>query len=142
MPLTLSRQESASTTTVLFIDDNPDDLAVWAEGLETCPSHYSVLKATSEQAALVLFKDQHVDCVVLDLDLPQSSGFELLFQFVPDRDHPRIAVIILTRLRNPALHQMTLDNGAQAYLVKTGTSPQDLDRAIQQALAAVASKHA
>ena len=141
MPLTLSPRESASTT-VLFVDDNPEDLTVWADALATCSSRYSVLKVTSGEAALALFNDRHIDCVVLDLDLPQSSGFELLFQLVPRRDHPRVAVIILTRLRNPVLHQMSLDNGAQAYLVKPGTSAQDLDLAIQQALAAVASKPA
>jgi CheY-like chemotaxis protein len=133
-----ARQES--TLKVLLIDDNADDLTAWSSQLQRCAPQYFVLKADSVSSALERCKDQPIDCVVLDLDLPQSSGFELLFELVPDRNQPKVPVIILTRLRNPALHQMTLDNGAQACLVKAFTSPQDLDAAIQKAITTVSSR--
>ena len=66
---------------------------------------------------------------------------EFRFQFVPDRKAPQVPVIVLTRLWNPTFHQLTLDNGAQAHFVKNRTSVQDLDKAIEQALAAVRSNN-
>ena len=139
MPSVSDRHES--TLTVLIIDDNADDLTAWSGRLQRCAHQYSILEADSVSSALERCKDQPIDCVVLDLDLPQSSGFELLFELVPDRHHPKVPVIILDRLRNPALHQMTLDNGAQACLVKGLTSPEDLAAAIQKAIKTVSAQH-
>ena len=128
-----------TVTTILLIDDNAADLAMWSKALQTCPAHYSVLTATSGEGALDLLRHEQIDCVLLDLDLPQISGFELLFQLVGDRKAPKTPVVVLTRLWNPTLHQLTLENGAQAHLVKNRTSAQDLDKAIEQALAAVSA---
>ena len=88
---------------------------------------------------LELLRLQEADCVLLDLDLSGSSGFQFLFDLVPNRHRPEIAVLIFTRLRNPTLTNMALENGAQAYLIKQGTSPAALDKAIQKAVTAVAS---
>jgi len=136
-PIGTSRQQTV--TTILLIDDNPNDLEIWSKALQTRGDHYSVLTAISGEVALGLLKQVQIDCVVLDLDLPQISGFELLFQLVPDRKAPQMPVIVLTRLWNPTLRQLALDHGATAHLLKHGTSVEDLDKAIKQALAAVAT---
>ena len=130
---------SASKCTVLLIEDDPEQLAFWSSALRNCSSHYAVLEAASGQDGLEVLGHQSVDCVILDLDLSAASGFAFLLQLVPNRDRPEIAVIILTRLRNPTLAQASLQNGAQAYLVKQQTSPDALDKAIQNAVTAVAS---
>jgi CheY-like chemotaxis protein len=129
-----------TVTTILLIDDNPDDLATWSTALLTCTAHYSVLTATSGEGALDVLRHEQIDCVLLDLDLPKISGFELLFQLVGDRKAPGTPVVVLTRLWNPTLHQLTLENGAQAHLVKSRTSVQDLEKAITQALTAVSAR--
>ena len=134
MSFTSDRQRSSTHDTVLFIDDHSEDLGSWSNRLQKCSSRYAVVTVSSAEGALVFLRHQRVDCVVLDLDVPQSSGFELLLALIPDRQHPRIPVIVLTRVRNPALHRMTLENGAHACSVKEGTSPQDLDNAIQHGI--------
>jgi DNA-binding NarL/FixJ family response regulator len=98
------------------------------------------LEAASGEEGFDLLRHQNVDCVVLDLDMSAASGFTFLVQLIPNRDRPEIAVIILTRLWNPTLPQMSLENGAHAYLVKQHTSPEALDKAIQKAVTAVASR--
>jgi CheY-like chemotaxis protein len=130
---------SASTRTVLLVEDDSEQLALWSGALRNCSSHYTVLEAASGQDGLELLRHQSVDCVVLDLDLCVASGFELLLELIPNRDRPQIAVIILTRLRHPTLAQVSLENGAQAYLVKHHTSPAELDIAIQNAVTTVAA---
>ena len=73
------------------------------------------------------------------LDLSGSSGFQFLLDLVPNRNRPEIAVLIFTRLQRPHLANMSLENGAQAYLVKQQTSADALDKAVKKAVTAVAS---
>jgi CheY-like chemotaxis protein len=135
MALTLPRSSSA---TVLMIDDNAEDLESWSKLLSESSSQYLILKAQTVRTGLDLYKSQKVDCVVLDLDMDDSSGFEVLLHLIPDRKLPGIAVVVLTRLRNPTLHQTVLHHGAQVCLVKQCTSARDLDDAIQKAIVSVA----
>ena len=127
-----------SECTVLLIEDDSEQLAYWASALRNCSSHYSVLEAASGQEGLELLRHQEVDCVLLDLDLSTSSGFQFLFDLVPNRNRPEIAVVIFTRLQHSILAKIALENGAQAYLIKQQTSEDELDKAIQKAVTAVA----
>jgi len=133
------QSSSASSCTVLLIEDDPEQLAFWSSALKNCSSYYSVLEAASGQEGLKLLSHQEVDCVVLDLDLSGSSGFQFLLDLVPDRNRPEIAVLIFTRLQNPTLANIALENGAQAYLIKQQTSADTLHEAIQKSVTAVAS---
>ena len=136
------QSSSASTSSacrVLLIEDDPEQLAFWSAALRNCASHYSVLEVAGGQEGLELLRHQKVDCVVLDLDLSTSSGFQVLLDIVPDRKRPKTAVVIFTRLQNPTLAKMSLENGAQAYLLKQNTSPEILDKAIHKAMTSVAS---
>jgi CheY-like chemotaxis protein len=136
MASTLPRSSSA---TVLMIDDNAEDLESWSKLLAESPSQYSLLKAQTVKAGLDVCLYQKVDCVVLDLDMDDSSGFEVLLSLIPDRQRPEIAVVVLTRLTNPTLHETVLYHGAQACLVKRFTSARDLNDAVQTAIVSVAS---
>ncbi|HET7641491.1 MAG TPA: response regulator [Ktedonobacteraceae bacterium] len=130
----------SSSATVLMIDDNPEDLEYWSKLLRVSSSNYSILKAQRVRAGLDLCQYQKIDCIIVDLDMGDSSGFEVLLTLIPDRKRPEIAVVVLTRLRNPSLHETVLYHGAQAYLVKQLTSADELDKAIQKAVTSVASK--
>ena len=126
------------SVTVLMIDDNSEDLESWSKLLAESSSAYSILKAETVRAGVDLCVYQKIDCVVLDLDMDDSSGFEVLLHLIPDRKRPEIAVVVLTRLTNPTLHKTALHHGAQACLVKQWTSASDLDDAIQKAIASIA----
>ena len=139
MAHTLSPQRVSTLPTVLIIDDNQDDLKHWSQALKTSSSKYSVLEATSVESGLKLCREDSVDCVLLDLDMPES-GFHALLELIPDRTRPDIAIIIFTRLHHPTLFNIAKDNGAQTCLLKQRTSTQELDTAIHQAIAAVKSK--
>ena len=47
-------------------------------------------------AALEALEQQAFDCVVLDLRLPDMSGFELIERIKDDPRHPRLPVIVYT----------------------------------------------
>jgi DNA-binding NarL/FixJ family response regulator len=98
-----------------------------------------VLTTDRVQSALDVCRCEKLACVVLDLDMNHESGFEILIDLVPDRQHPDIAIVVLTRLHSTTVHQIALEYGAQAVLVKHRTSPQLLNKAIQTAISSVAA---
>lgn len=122
--------------TILFIDDNEEDLKYWSDSLRQSSANYTVLESSSAVAGLDVCRAQTVDCVVVDLDMPES-GFHVLLELVPDRRRPQVAVIVLTHLPHPNLFDMAKHNGAQACLLKQSTTVQELEHSVQEALAAV-----
>ena len=119
---------------VLIVDDDPSDIESLANSLREVFANCSILTARSAGEALDLCKRQEIDCVILDLDLGDSSGFEVLLGLNPNRERPTKAVVILTRLLTPNLYEITLHNGAQACLLKQCTSPQQLSNCIRKAI--------
>ena len=135
MAAVVSPSQSTVPSTVLVIDDNEEDLKYWADSLRQS-ARFTVLESSNATDGLELCRSRAVDCVVLDLDMPES-GFHVLLDLIPERQRPKIAVIVLTHLPHPNLFEMAKHNGAQACLLKQSTSPQDLAQAIQQAVNAV-----
>jgi len=129
---------ASTSATILFIDDNEQDLDYWSAIVRNFGSNYTVLKAHDCTSGLSICRDQTVDCVLLELDIPES-GFKALLDLIPDRKRPEVAVIIFTHLVHPILAEMAKDNGALSYLVKQNTSAEQLETAIGRAVVAVRS---
>ena len=132
---------TSTCATILIIDDNEQDLEYWSGIVRNFGSNYTVLKARDCTSGLSICRDQTVDCVLLDLDMPES-GFQALLDLIPDRKRPEVSVIIFTHLVHPILAEMAKDNGALAYLVKQHTSTQQLETAIDRAVIAAKSARA
>ena len=130
-----------SAITVLLIDAHKDDRQYWAQRLLISSPDYVVLEAETGAAALAICRSQRVDCVVLELTLPDMSGFQALTQLVSRACYPEPAVIFLSRTTLQPMADLAMKNGAQAYLIKSHNSGDDLDRAIRKALAPVGSSH-
>jgi CheY-like chemotaxis protein len=126
------------STTILFIDHRHDDRQYWVQRLRISAPDYVVLEASTGKAGLAICRSQHVECVISELTLPDMSGFDVLLQLVPKPRHPEIALIFLTRLILAPMKDLALNNGAQAYLVKSHSSGDELDTTIHKALASVA----
>ena len=127
-------------TTVLLIDPHKKDREYWTQRLHIASPDYVLLEAETGRAGLVICQLHRIDCVLVELSLPDMSGFELLIKLVPRARHPDIPVIFLTRRVLYPLRYLALTNGAQAYLVKSQISGDRLDWAIQRAIFAVALK--
>ena len=125
------------STFVLFIDANHTDRTFYAEELKRRSPDYRILEATDGESGLALCRSQRIDCVVLAVELPDCSGFRVLVDLVPIARRPSIAVLMLTSSTQRGFHQIAIQNGAYACFVKPFTSGEDLDRAIQRAVAFV-----
>jgi DNA-binding NarL/FixJ family response regulator len=124
-------------TRVLIIDPHIEDREYWAERLSNSSNDYVVLKAESGAEGLAICRSQRVDCIVTELSLPDMSGFQMLIDLVPRAYRPDMAVIMLARLKLDSMVSLARTNGAQAYLVKSQISGDDLDQAVRKAIATV-----
>src|SRR5262245_13489956 len=126
-----------SKSLILLIDGDQEDRDYYAHRLLISSQGFVILHATTGQSGLALCQWHPVDCVVLELDLPDMSGFEVLVNLVPRVHQPDIAVIVLTRLPNQYLLGAAIKNGARAALYKPMTSGEMLDKAIAKAISTV-----
>ena len=127
----------SDATTVLLLDDDPTYRDYCAQRLYASATNYDVVQAATGRSGLDICGRQPIDCVVLEIDLPDMSGFEVLSKLVPRTYHPEIAVIVQTRLFNQFLLDLTIKNGAQAAFHKTAGSGDLLEPAIVKAISKV-----
>jgi len=125
------------STSILLIDGNDTDRRYFADQLKGRSPDYKILEATNGEDGLILYRYRRIDCVVVALELPDQSGLKVLVDLVPIASRPNIAVIVLTNRLQRGLREIALQNGAYACFVKQFMSGDDLDRAIQRAIAFV-----
>lgn len=115
---------------VLLIEDDPADAFLVGELLEEAEAPV-VLKTAGSMREAVAELDQ-VDCVLLDLGLPDASGLDGLRQLL--RAGTGVAVCVLTGLADEHLGMAAVAEGAQDYLVKGRVDGILLSRAIRYAV--------
>jgi hypothetical protein len=81
--------------------------------------------ATGEEALNVL-KDERFDCMVLDLRLPDMSGFELIEKLQTDLGRYDLPIIVYTGKELTRKEELHLKKVADAIIVKEASSPERL----------------
>ena len=122
---------------ILFIDGNKRDRDYYAWRLHKSQLRYDIAHAATGRAGLDRCARQPIDCVVVEIDLPDMSGFEVLAKLVRSTCHPEMAVVVLTGQPNPYLLELALRNGAQAALQKMTPSGHMIEKCILAAIASV-----
>jgi serine phosphatase RsbU (regulator of sigma subunit) len=115
---------------VLLIEDDPGDAFLVGELLDEAEAPVVLRTASSMKEALAAL-DQ-VDCVLLDLGLPDASGLDGLRQL--RRAGSGVAVCVLTGLADEHLGIAAVTEGAQDYLIKGRVDGILLSRAIRYAV--------
>ncbi|HJQ21260.1 MAG TPA: response regulator transcription factor [Gemmatimonadaceae bacterium] len=108
---------------ILVVDDEPDILALVTYHLAR--AGYRLSTATTGTEALQAARDEQPALVVLDLMLPELSGFEVLERMRAENALAEIPVLMLTARREEPDRVQGLSLGADDYLVKP-FSPQEL----------------
>jgi CheY-like chemotaxis protein len=85
-----------------------------------------ISEADRGQAALELLKNHHFDCMILDLSLPDMSGFEVLNQINQDETIPKCPVIVYTGRELSPEENLELMKYADRVIVKGVKSPERL----------------
>ncbi len=101
---------------VLLVDDSPEALGFLTDALEQ--SGFSVLIATSGQAALSIVDKISPDLILLDAVMPGMDGFETCRRLKADAVIAQVPVIFMTGLSETEHVVHALDCGGVDYLTK------------------------
>jgi serine phosphatase RsbU (regulator of sigma subunit) len=120
-----------TTMRVLLVEDDEGDAFLVRELLLDAGPEVALTRARSLAEAEVMLPGD-IDCVLLDLGLPDAVGMDGLSRVLELA--PSIAVLVLTGLADEHRGTEAVAAGAQDYLVKGGIDGQLLTRAIRYAV--------
>lgn len=115
---------------VLIIDDDEADRALYKRflGKAEFGHSYIIHEAENGQKGLDLYEKKCPDCVLLDYNLPDMSGLDVLDKIASVT--PILPVVMLTGQGNEKLAVDTLRGGAQDYVCKRGITAESLQKTI------------
>ncbi|OUD15477.1 response regulator [Thioflexithrix psekupsensis] len=103
-------------TTVLIVDDTPDNLSVLSDCLEE--TGMEIMTALSGQNALVLTQAVLPDLILLDVMMPGMDGFETCERLKQNPITESIPVIFVTALMDTESKVKSFSAGAVDYICK------------------------
>jgi PleD family two-component response regulator len=103
---------------LLVVDDTPENLAILYKILR---DEYELTGASNGQDALSLLQTTKPDLILLDIMMPEMSGFEVCHILKKHDDFRDIPVIFLTALIEPANEALGFEAGAVDYITKPYT---------------------
>ncbi|NWJ96137.1 MAG: response regulator [Chloroflexi bacterium] len=123
------------TRRILIIDDSPEDCFTLRHYLSQ-NSDYPVIfsEASLGEKGLELCRTFSPDCILLDFQLPDMDGLEFLSELVDELGSVSYPVVMLTGQGSEAVAVEAMKNGAQDYLIKGKLTPENLQRAIDNAI--------
>ncbi|MFI5972592.1 PP2C family protein-serine/threonine phosphatase [Streptomyces sp. NPDC051452] len=116
---------------ILLVEDDDGDALLVEELLYDTDLPHTLARCRTAAEARRALASAPVDCVLLDLHLPDASGLETV-QAIQADTHP--AIIVLTGLDEPRAGVEALAAGAQDYLVKGKVEPDLMQRAVRYAV--------
>jgi diguanylate cyclase (GGDEF)-like protein len=118
--------------TILLIEDDPGDALLIEEMLEKQGSKARLATAERLSEGLNFLKQNHCDVVLLDLNLPDSSGLSTMTRLLDAA--PRTPIIVLTGLSDESFGIEAVKSGAQDYLIKGDIDGRTLNRSIYHSI--------
>ncbi|MGL4830594.1 MAG: HD domain-containing phosphohydrolase [Vibrio sp.] len=112
--------ESLNHCTILIVDDSPDNIAFMSQGLS---QFYRIKAARSGKVALEILEQYSIDLVLLDIVMPEMSGYDVIHEIKQNPKTERIPVIFLTGKSSPEDEQLGFELGAVDYVFKPVSIP-------------------
>lgn len=125
--------ESKSIVAVVAVVDDEESVRKYLERLSRSAGINAEAFSTGGQF-LSAIQNLRADCVVLDLHMPELSGFDVLAEMT--RSYSSVPVVVITRHDTPESRLRAMQGGASAYLLK----PVDDIALLDAIAAAVASR--
>ncbi|MEO0409538.1 MAG: response regulator [Cyanobacteria bacterium P01_A01_bin.135] len=118
--------------TVLVVEDNKTEKEIIASCLQT--NGVSVLTAKNAEEAFEQIKNHQFDAIILDIVLPDRSGFEICREIKSEAQTSKIPVVMCSTKDGEMDKFWGMKQGADAYLAKP-IDQDELLRTVQQLLA-------
>jgi two-component system, cell cycle response regulator len=122
---------------ILLVEDNPGDARLIKEYLSGVELYnFTISHVDTSEKAIAYINENHntLNVILLDLHLPDSHGLETLEKIIFHTTHMPISVIVLTGLDDEKLGLISIEKGAQDYLVKGNYDVNTLVRSIIYAM--------
>lgn len=121
---------------ILLVDDNEYDRMLYRRLLRKQAEHeaFDIYEAESGEEAQAQFLAHRPDCVVLDYNLPDTDGLELLANLQQLAPPDTVCVVMITGGGSEALAVKVLNAGAQDYLVKQHFDHELLFKTVRHAI--------
>jgi diguanylate cyclase (GGDEF)-like protein/PAS domain S-box-containing protein len=94
---------------------------------------FKIIEASNEIEAIRVLHEKSIDCIILDINLPGSSGSDLL-KTLKNSVQDSAPIIILTAYGNKNAAENALQAGAKQYLIKSEISAPQLAKVILSAI--------
>ena len=107
---------------ILILDDNPEILEIVQESLSIA-GFSNLTSVQSQKEALEQFEEKSFDLVILDIMLPEGSGFEVLKGI---RKTSMVPVLCLSAISDIEKQYQGFELGADDYIIKP-FRPRDLE---------------
>lgn len=117
---------------ILLVNDIPDHKDLYASALRA--RGFRVVQAHTGDAALGFASETTPRCIVIDLRLPDMTGFELCRTMKADRALAKVPIVVLARDISLSAAQASRAVGCSAWLARP-TVADDLVRAVEHVLA-------
>ncbi|MDP3443932.1 MAG: response regulator [Ignavibacteria bacterium] len=101
---------------ILVIDDYPDNVFLLQDRLEN--EGFEVVKAYDGKMGIQTARDEKPDLILLDIMMPDISGYEVCKELVLGEDTRMIPIILLTALTDAENLKAGLQAGAFDYIKK------------------------
>jgi CheY-like chemotaxis protein len=119
---------------VLVADDDPKAVELIAVHLASMGN--AVLRAYGGSEAIALARREAPDLIVLDLMMPETSGFDVIEALREPPTMARIPIIVLTAKQVTAKDRVRLNDSVSAILEKTGFDHERFAAAIRRTMSA------
>ncbi len=133
----MSEKINIQKINILLIEDNPGDAKLVEIYLRESPNlNFELTHATRLYEGMEKISgesDKQFDIVLLDLSLPDSSGFETLTKAMEEVPKS-ISIVVLTGTDDEVQGLKAIEAGAQDYLVKGQIDTSSLTRAVLHAI--------
>lgn len=113
---------------VLWVEDDKLLSTILSKKIES--SGYKLLKAKNGQEAFVFLTTEVPDIIILDILLPEMSGFDVLQKIKTDDRLRKIPVIMLSNLSKQSDIEKAKTLGANKFVVKAAVSLDEIIREI------------
>lgn len=121
-----------NTNKILIVEDDDFLLKMYVTKFEL--EGFSVLSAATGIQGLKLTQKEKPMLILLDLNMPEMSGFEVLEKIKADKDTKDIPIIILTNYSQKEDIDKCLALGADDYLIKAHFVPSEVISKVKKIL--------
>jgi two-component system, cell cycle response regulator DivK len=111
-----AHQQNAKRNRILIAEDNPISLTLSKQLLKA--HGYEVLGTPEGLQALDLAREEQPDLILMDIRLPDISGFEVTRLLKQDQRTKTIPIIAVTALVSREYEKKGLESGCDAYIPK------------------------